>query len=105
MTDDPGEHNYCPPAGYVPDAETAMNIAEAVWLFMSSHTPFAPSGEARKAERVRSRPMVLVGARERLSNGQSQRPILCVGRVDDIGHGAALHVFANRAKDIVSVLR
>jgi hypothetical protein len=26
------DHNYRPPAGYVPDAETAMKIAEAVWL-------------------------------------------------------------------------
>jgi len=25
-------HNYRPEAGYVPDAETAMKIAEAVWL-------------------------------------------------------------------------
>jgi hypothetical protein len=32
MTDDQGEHNYRPEAGYVPDAETAMKIAEAVWL-------------------------------------------------------------------------
>jgi hypothetical protein len=32
MTSDEGEHNYRPEAGYVPDAETAMKIAEAVWL-------------------------------------------------------------------------
>jgi len=32
MTDDEVEHNYRPEAGYVPDAETAMKIAEAVWL-------------------------------------------------------------------------
>jgi hypothetical protein len=32
MTDEPSEHNYRPGAGYVPDAETAMRIAEAVWL-------------------------------------------------------------------------
>jgi hypothetical protein len=32
MTDDQSEHNYRPEAGYVPDAETAMRIAEAVWL-------------------------------------------------------------------------
>jgi hypothetical protein len=25
------EHNYRPPAGYVPDARTAIKIAEAVW--------------------------------------------------------------------------
>jgi glycosyltransferase involved in cell wall biosynthesis len=32
MSNDESEHNYCPDAGYVPDAETAMKIAEAVWL-------------------------------------------------------------------------
>ena len=32
MTNDEGEHNFRPEAGYVPDAETAMTIAEAVWL-------------------------------------------------------------------------
>jgi NTF2 fold immunity protein len=32
MSNDEGEHNYRPDAGYVPDAETAMKIAEAVWL-------------------------------------------------------------------------
>jgi hypothetical protein len=26
------EHNFRPEAGYVPDAETAIKIAEAVWL-------------------------------------------------------------------------
>jgi hypothetical protein len=26
------EHNFKPPAGYVPDAATAIKIAEAVWL-------------------------------------------------------------------------
>ncbi|MBF5043206.1 hypothetical protein FGE12_12475 [Aggregicoccus sp. 17bor-14] len=25
-------HNYVPPEGFVPDAQTAMRIAEAVWL-------------------------------------------------------------------------
>jgi hypothetical protein len=32
MSHDESEHNYRPDAGYVPDAKTAMNIAEAVWL-------------------------------------------------------------------------
>jgi NTF2 fold immunity protein len=32
MSNDEVEHNYRPEAGYVPDAETAMRIAEAVWL-------------------------------------------------------------------------
>ena len=32
MIHDEGEHNFRPEAGYVPDAETAMKIAEAVWL-------------------------------------------------------------------------
>jgi hypothetical protein len=31
-SNDEGEHNYRPESGYVPDAETAMRIAEAVWL-------------------------------------------------------------------------
>jgi hypothetical protein len=26
------KHNYVPPAGYVPDAKTAIRIAEAVWI-------------------------------------------------------------------------
>jgi hypothetical protein len=32
MSDDEVEHNYRSEAGYVPDADTAMKIAEAVWL-------------------------------------------------------------------------
>jgi hypothetical protein len=32
MSNDEVEHTYRPEAGYVPDAETAMKIAEAVWL-------------------------------------------------------------------------
>jgi hypothetical protein len=32
MVDEEHEHNVRPEAGYVPDADTAMKIAEAVWL-------------------------------------------------------------------------
>ena len=32
LADEQEKHNYKPAAGYVPDAKTAIKIAEAVWL-------------------------------------------------------------------------
>ena len=32
LADDRAMHSYVPPAGLVPDAQTAIRIAEAVWL-------------------------------------------------------------------------